>query len=127
MSAQIEKSTVEQLISAYAEAVNNGNRQAISALYTQDGLLIPEGFKPVPQGKSNDKYFANTGVQIGFTVNEVIVEGNYAFVEAQANTNLTDLKNNQELKRKTRDLFILRNTDGDWKIFRYIFNSENKA
>ncbi|MBG6234031.1 ketosteroid isomerase-like protein [Pedobacter sp. CAN_A7] len=127
MSTQIEKSTVEQLISSYAEAVNKGNRQAISAFYTQDGLLIPEGFKPVPQGNSNDKYFANTGVQIGFTVKEVIVEGNYAFVEAQANTKLTDLKNNQELKRKTRDLFILRNTDGDWKIFRYIFNSKNKA
>ena len=126
MSTQTEKTTAEQLISAYAEAVNQGNRQAISALYTQDGLLIPEGFKPLPQGKSNEKYFANTGVQIGFTVKEVIVEGNYAFVEARANTKLTDL-NNQELNTKTRDLFILRNTDGAWKIYRYIFNSENKA
>ena len=127
MSAQIEKTTVERLIYAYAEAVNEGNRQAISAFYTEDGLLIPDGFKPVLQGKSTGKYFTNTGVQIGFTVNEVIVEGAYAFVEARAKTRLTDLGSKKELNKSTRDLFILKNTQGDWKIYRYIFNSESRA
>ena len=127
MSAQIEKTTVERLIYAYAEAVNEGNRQAISAFYTEDGLLIPDGFKSVPQGKSTGKYFTNTGVQIGFTVNEVVIEGAYAFVEARAKTRLTDLRSNEELNKSTRDLFILKNTEGGWKIYRYIFNKESYA
>ena len=127
MSAQIEKTTVERLIYAYAEAVNEGNRQAISAFYTQDGLLIPDGFKPVYQGKSTGKYFTNTSVQMGFTVNDVVVEGTYAFVEARAKTILTDLGSNRALNKNTRDLFILKNTQGDWKIYRYIFNSESQA
>lgn len=127
MDAQIEKITVEKLIYAYAEAVNEGNRQAISAFYTQDGLLIPDGFKPVSQGKSTGKYFTNTSVQIGFTVNDVVVEGTYAFVEARAKTILTDLGSNRALNKNTRDLFILKNTEGDWKIYRYIFNSESQG
>ena len=127
MDAQIEKITVEKLIYAYSKAVNEGNRQAISAFYTQDGLLIPDGFKPVPQGKSTGKYFTNTGVQIGFTVNDVVVEGTYAFVEARAKTTLTDLRSKRALKKNTRDLFILKNTEGGWKIYRYIFNSDSQG
>lgn len=127
MNAQIEKITVEKLIYAYAEAVNEGNRQAISAFYTQDGLLIPDGFKPVSQGKSTGKYFTKTGVQIGFTINDVVVEGTYAFVEARAKTILTDLGSNRALNKNTRDLFILKNTEGYWKIYRYIFNSESQG
>jgi ketosteroid isomerase-like protein len=127
MNAQNEKITVEKLIYAYADAVNEGNRHAISVFYTEDGLLIPDGFKPVPQGKSTGKYFTNTGVQIGFTVNDVVVEGTYAFVEARAKTILTDLGSNRALNKNTRDLFILKNTEGDWKIYRYIFNSESQG
>jgi ketosteroid isomerase-like protein len=127
MDAQIEKITVEKLINAYSEALNEGNRQAISAFYTQDGLLIPDGFKPVPQGKITGKYFTNTGVQIGFTVNDVVVEGTYAFVEARAKTTLTDLGSKSALNKNTRDLFILKNTEGRWKIYRYIFNSESQG
>ena len=127
MDAQIEKITVEKLIYAYSEAVNEGNHQAISAFYTQDGLLIPDGFKPVLQGKSTGKYFTNTSVQIGFTVNDVVVEGTYAFVEARAKTTLTDLGIKRALNKNTRDLFILKNTEGGWKIYRYIFNSESQG
>lgn len=127
MSAQIEKTAVEQLIAAYAEAVNNGNREVIPTFYTQDGLLIPEGFKALPQGKSSGKYFQNTAININYSVKQVVVESSFAFVEAQANTKLTDLKSKQELNKSTHDVFILKNTEGAWKIYRYIFNSDKPA
>lgn len=41
MDTQTEKSSVEQLIAAYSGAVNKGDRDAISAFYTEDGSLIP--------------------------------------------------------------------------------------
>lgn len=127
MKTQIEKSSVEQLISAYAEAVNTGNREAIAAFYTEDGLLIPEGFKPVPQGKSRGKYFTQAEVNIGFSVKEIIIEGAYAFVEAAAKTKVSDPSSNRQTKKSTRDLFILKNIEGAWRIYRYLFNSEKQA
>lgn len=127
MSAPFEKSRVEQLISAYAEAVNTGNREAIAALYTEDGVLLPEGFTSVPQGRGSGRYFTKLSVNIEFLVKEVVIEGSFAFAEAEASTRLTDLSVNREVNKTTRDLFIFKNTEGDWKIYRYIFNSTNKA
>lgn len=123
MNAQNQKSLVEQLIYAYQKAVNDKDAAAISAFYTSDGSLMAEGFKSIAQAKASERYFLKADVNINFSIKEVTVEGSYAFVEAQAKTKIKDLKSNEELNKNTRDLFILKNTEGDWKIYRYIFNS----
>ncbi|GGC68528.1 hypothetical protein GCM10011387_22430 [Pedobacter quisquiliarum] len=123
MNAQNQKSLVEQLISAYQKAVNDKDAAAISAFYTSDGSLLAEGFKSIAQAKAGESYFLKADVNINFSIKEVTVEGSYAFVEARAKTKIKDLKSNIELNKNTRDLFILKNTEGDWKIYRYIFNS----
>lgn len=123
MNAQNQKSLVEQLISAYQKAVNDKDAAAISTFYTSDGSLLAEGFKSIAQAKASESYFLKADVNINFSIKEVTVEGSYAFVEARAKTKIKDLKSNIELNKNTRDLFILKNTKGDWKIYRYIFNS----
>eukprot|EP01118_Nematostelium_gracile_P008183 TRINITY_DN2707_c0_g1_i1.p4 TRINITY_DN2707_c0_g1~~TRINITY_DN2707_c0_g1_i1.p4 ORF type:complete len:127 (+),score=17.71 TRINITY_DN2707_c0_g1_i1:867-1247(+) len=123
MNAQNQKSLVEQLISAYQKAVNDKDAAAISTFYTSDGSLLAEGFKSIAQAKASESYFLKADVNINFSIKEVTVEGSYAFVEARAKTKIKDLKSNIELNKNTRDLFILKNTEGDWKIYRYIFNS----
>ncbi len=123
MNAQNQKSLVEQLISAYQKAVNDKDAAAISTFYTSDGSLLAEGFKSIAQAKASESYFLKADVNINFSIKEVTVEGSYAFVEARAETKIKDLKSNIELNKNTRDLFILKNTEGDWKIYRYIFNS----
>lgn len=127
MSAEIEKLMVEKLIATYAEAVNKGDQEAIAGFYSEDGVLIPQGFKPVHKSEYSGKYFTNKNVNISFSIKEVVIEGAFAFVEARATTMLVDLKSNQQLNKITRDLFILKSQEGNWKIYRYIFNSGNEA
>lgn len=120
MSIQTEESKIEQLITAYAEAVNKAKYETISAFYTEDGVLIPEGYNPLPQGRRSGSYFTKSGLDIHFSIKEITVEGGVALVQAKAEAKL---KRSPETTKITRDLFFLKNIEGSWKIYRYIFNS----
>ena len=124
MVIETHKIEIEQLITQYADAVNTANAPAIAALYAQDGLLMPEGFRSVNGSEVNGEYFKRASVTIEYTVSDIVINGDFAFVEARATTKTTDLSTKQDQIKATRDLFVLKKITGNWKIYRYIFNNE---
>ncbi|MGI4734533.1 MAG: YybH family protein [Janthinobacterium lividum] len=120
----------EQLLAQYAEALNTANTTLLPALYTTDGVFMPNGRAPLPAGALPGKaasFFAKTRLHISYAVEGVTVSGAYAFVQATARTATTDLATGQQVARTSRDFFVLRQDAQDWKIYRYVFNSVRGA
>jgi uncharacterized protein (TIGR02246 family) len=125
MSTQNEVSAVTALIKAYGEALSSGNAKAIGEFYTADGAILPDGYKTVQKKQLDQisgKFLKNTNFKINYQTENVAINGEYAIVESVAATSSSP-SNNKPVNKTTRDLFILRKTEGSWKIYRYIFNN----
>lgn len=115
-----------QLLARYAEALNAANTTLLPALYTTDGVFMPDGMTPLPASallSKGQSFFAKTRFHISYEAKTVAVDGEYAFVQATACTATTELATGQEATRTSQDFFMLRQQDQVWKIFCYIFNS----
>ena len=121
---ETHKIEIEQLITHYADAVNTANGPAIAALYTKDGLLMPEGFRSVNGSKVNGEYFKKASVTIEYAARDIVIDGDIAFVEVRATNKTTDPTTKQVQIKATRDLLVLKKITDNWKIYRYIFNNE---
>jgi ketosteroid isomerase-like protein len=116
----------QQLLAHYAEALNSANTALLPALYTPDGVFMPDGVAPLPAGALPGKgagFFAKSRFHISYAVEDVTVSGEYAFVQATARTATTSLATGREVARTSQDFFVLRQEAQDWKIYRYLFNS----
>lgn len=126
MHPPLPPQAARQLLAQYAEALNAADAARLLALYTADGLFLPDGRPPLPAAAlpgQAARFFANTRLHISYAVQDVTVGGDYAFVQATARTATTDLATGQEVARTSRDFFVLRQESQDWKIYRYLFNS----
>ncbi len=107
----------------YVSAVSNDDAEAFAALFTEDGLRIPPNRDP--EGPRSE---IKTGVQrvfdkFDFLDFEVIVEssrieGDFAWVSANASGSRKDGENGKTLPINVRYVMIMRKTGEDWKIFR---------
>ena len=116
----------EQLLTQYAEALNAANTTLLPALYTADGVFMPDGLTPLPASalhRKGQSFFAKMHFHISYEVKTVAVDGEYAFVQATARTATTPLATGQEATRTSQDFFVLQQQDHGWRIFCYIFNS----
>jgi ketosteroid isomerase-like protein len=125
MDIQSEKQTVEKLLLRLADALNSGDISSIPSFYTEDGIFMPDGFKVLTQdklSKSGNSYLKRTRFKITFFIQDIIVNEGYAFVDATAETQTIDPVKNKLVLTTSRDFFVLRRINGEWKIYRYMFN-----
>ena len=126
MQPRSQSDAARQVLAQYAEALNLASPALLAALYTADGVFMPDGLAPLPAGAlpgQGAHFFAHSRLRISYAAAEVTVAGNYAFVQATARTATTNLATGQETARTSRDFFVLRQEGQDWKIFRYVVNS----
>lgn len=125
MDIQSEKQSIERLLLGLAEALNSADISSIPSFYTEDGVFMPDGFKVLTQdklSKSGNSYLRHTGFKIIFFIQDIIVNDGYAFVDATAETQTTDPAHCKTVVTTSRDFFVLRKINGEWKIYRYMFN-----
>jgi uncharacterized protein (TIGR02246 family) len=126
MQPTIPTQAARELLAQYAEALNSANTALLPALYTADGVFMPDGRASLPASallRKGQNFFAKMCFHISYEVKTVAVDGEYAFVQATARTATTPLDTGQEGTRTSQDFFVLQQQDHGWKIFCYIFNS----
>jgi ketosteroid isomerase-like protein len=127
MNIQEEKQAVEQFINAYAEVLNKGDKEQIPTFYEIDGLFMPNQMKTISgielQKNKSDNFFKKVNFHIDYTVNDIVVDGRFAFVQALAKTTTTDIATNEQSIKTSRDFFVLHRASEEWKIYRYMFNN----
>ena len=130
MNIQEEKQTVERFITAYAEALNTANTHLISSFYAKDSLFMPNKMKTLSghelRRTTTGSFFKKVSFHIDYSVKDIAVDDRFAFVQALAIATTTDLLTGEQSAKTSRDFFVLRKDEEEWKIYRYMFNNVNK-
>jgi ketosteroid isomerase-like protein len=128
MSIPDEKQIIGDTLNSFGEALNSANIKKIPLYFAADGIFMPEATRSF-SGKelrhTTGNFFAKNAFSITFSIEELEVDGVYAFVHARANTVTTIRATGIVYEKMTRDFFVLRKEGVDWKIYRYMFNHLN--
>jgi ketosteroid isomerase-like protein len=126
MNSQTKVQSIHDVIHSYANTLNSADAKSIGSFYTQDGLLFPNGYGAVSKAHLDTKstsYLSEKKFNIAFDVKDVVIKGDFAFVQAVATATTRFLDTDREERKTTRDFFVLQHESGSWKIFRYMFNN----
>lgn len=122
-----EKEAINTLLGNFARVLNNGDTKAISGFFDRDAIFIPDGMKKIlagnELGKTTNGYLKRSDFKIGYTIKEITIENQFAFVEAFATTTEKSVWDLKPVQKRSIDFFVLKNEDENWKIYRYIFNN----
>lgn len=126
MKQSIEKSAIEKLLFSYSDALNASDVNKILPLYTNDGVFMPSNApSAIGQEQIKGSYefvFKTIQLNIEFLIDEIVVNGDYAFARTISKGTTLIHSNGQTVAEENRELFVLQKTNGQWKISRYMFN-----
>lgn len=126
MEQSTEKSAIEKLLFSYRDALNKSDVNKVLPLYTNDGVFMPSN-APSAIGQEQVKaayefVFSQIQLNIEFYIDEIVVNGDYAFARTTSKGTKLIHANNQTVAEENRELFVLQQANGQWKIARYMFN-----
>ncbi len=121
-----EKSAIEKLLLSYRDALNASDVNKVLSLYTGDGIFMPSN-APSAVGQEQVKasyefVFSQIKLNIEFYIDEIVVNGDYAFARTTSKGTTLIHANGQTVADENRELFVLQKINGQWKISRYMFN-----
>jgi len=121
-----EKLKIKNVLFSYRDALNASDASKVLSLYTEDGIFMPSG-APTAIGTEQVKgtyefVFSNIQLSIEFTIDEIIVNGDYAFARTTSKGSTLIHATGETVPEENRELFVLQKENGSWKIDRYMFN-----
>jgi uncharacterized protein (TIGR02246 family) len=121
-----DKVAVEKLITTYFDALNAGNAETVTGLFTKTGVLLAQG-APTATGSEQVngtfKYvFDNFSYALKVSIGEVVIQGKYAIVSSTSTGSFVIKAKNETVTADYRETFILNKENGVWKIARYMYN-----
>ncbi len=72
--------------------------------------------------KSYKFVFSQIQLNIEFYIDEIVVNGDFAFATTSSKGTTLIRANGQTVPEENRELFVFEKVDGVWKIARYMFN-----
>ena len=126
MEQTTEKTAIEKLLFSYRDALNASDVNKVLPLYTNDGVFMPSN-APSAIGQDQVKaayefVFSQIKLSIEFYVDEIVVNGDYAFARTMSKGTTLIHANGQTVAEENREIFVLQKINGQWKIARYMFN-----
>ncbi len=121
-----DKVAVEKLITTYFDALNAGNAENVTALFTKTGVLLAQG-APTATGSEQVngtfKYvFDNFSYALKVSIGEIVIQGKYAIVSSTSTGSFVIKAKNETVPADYRETFILQKENGVWEIARYMYN-----
>jgi len=127
MQTTPERAAIENLIFSFSDAFNTADVKKTVASFTPDGINMPNNAPPA-QGadhltKSFEFLFNMAEINVEYAIDEIIVNGEYAFARTNSKVTTVVKANKDRIFLENKELFVLRNNNGEWKISHYIFNN----
>ncbi|MET0243304.1 MAG: nuclear transport factor 2 family protein [Flavitalea sp.] len=121
-----DKASVEKTLNSYFSSLNKSDVKNAVGSYTPDGVFIAAG-SPTAIGtiqlvEAYENLFKAIQLTVEVTIDEVIIQDSIAFVRTHSNGNTLIHATGDNIPAKSREFFLLRKIDSDWKIARYMFN-----
>ncbi len=130
-SANEDRLAIEAQLSAYEAALNGSDTNAVMALYSEDGVFMPQHSLPnigaTEVRAAYDGVLSEITLEIEFIVDEIeLVSQNWAFARTRSEGFVTINATGDRLPEANQEMFLFqRADDADWKIARYIFSTTN--
>lgn len=126
MSTTKKKAAIEALLFAYRDALNASSVNDVIPLYTADGVFMPANF-PTAQGQEQlkaayEQVFAAIQLNIEFYIHEILISGDFAFAITRSEGTTLIHGTGATVPEENRELFVLKEENGLWRIARYMFN-----
>lgn len=123
---KLEKEKIEALLGEYKKSLNTSDATLAQSLYAKDGVFMPSG-APSAIGaenilKSYEFIFSQIQLNIEFFIDEILVEGDFAFATTSSKGTTLIRANGETVPEENRELFVFEKTNDTWKIARYMFN-----
>jgi len=120
---------IRELILAYQNMLNNEEIEKIPTLFSEQAIFMPTKI-PAIKGVEEivlayEHLFTKFDLELEFDIKEVEIFENFAYVLSNSEGTITLESNETEETAKHQEIFILIKEGDDWKISRYMFNSEN--
>ena len=121
-----DKLQIESLLAEYKNSLNSSDASLAQSLYSKDAVFMPSG-APSAIGsedvlKSYEFIFSQIQLNIEFYIDEIVVDGDFAFATTSSRGTTLIHANGQTVPEENRELFVFEKIDGAWKIARYMFN-----
>lgn len=123
-----DTSGVERVLEEIISADNRGDVEAIARLYAADAMLIPPGGPPVAGREAilrrYRQGFSQFSMEVSFQPAETVVAGDWAYNMGRTSGTLSWRDDRPPTPLNDDYLMVLRRSpDGNWQIFRLIWNS----
>jgi len=127
----LEESKVKELLGNYEQVLNASDVEGILKLYAQDGVFMPQ-HSPSQVGtdairEAYTHVFEAIDLDVVFDIIEVeIISDQWAFARTTSSGTTTINADGAKVPESNQELFLLgKQTNGEWKIARYIFSTMN--
>lgn len=119
--------SIQSVLQRYEAALNNNDIDTILDLYGRDPVFMPQ-HAPALVGRAAvragyDQVFASIKLAIRFDVHEVEEAGDWAWARTSSAGRTTILSAGIEVNEGNNELFVFRRENGEWKIHRYLFST----
>jgi uncharacterized protein (TIGR02246 family) len=123
-----DAAAVRAVIEAYADGLRRGDADAVASLFTADAAVMAGGF-PTAAGRSQIAEIYAAAVQavardFTYEFDQVQVAGEMAVARTRSSGTATVRSTGETSDGRYRELFVLRRSDGAWKISAYMFQTQ---
>ena len=127
--ASSDEDQIKTLVSKYEVALNTSDTESVLKLYGKNSIFMPQNsvaqIGKVSIKNAYDNVFKNIKLNIAFTIHKIEVLGDTAWLRTTSKGKTKILANKMMIDEGNNELFILKNTNKQWKIHQYIFATSN--
>lgn len=125
--ADTNNTKIQQVITKYESALNTSNIDGVMKLYGKNPIFMPQ-HAPAQEGRitvkqAYENVFNTIKLDIKFSIHEVEEFGDTAWARTSSAGKTRVLENNIVVSEGNNELFIFKKENGDWKIYRYLFST----
>ncbi len=119
---------IQTLLATYQRSLNEGDPDLVSSVYADDAVFIGQPF-PTATGKEAivalySDVFTKLDFNVQFDIQDLELSGDLGFLRTQSHGSIVPKGQDPNGGEGNREVFVLKNIDGEWKFYRYIFNAE---
>ncbi len=119
---------IQNLIQTYQRGLNGADVGVVKSVYADDAVFIGQPF-PTATGIEQivslySDVLSKMDFDVQFDILEIELSGDLGFVHTRSRGTITPKGQEPNGSEGNREIFVLKKIDGEWKIYRYIFNAE---
>ena len=119
---------VRNLIRTYERGLNEADLDLVRSVYADDAIFIGQPFPTATGRDSILALYADTlsklDFDVQFDIEEIELSGDLGFIRTRSHGTIVPKGQTPNGAEGNREVFVVKRTDGEWKIYLYIFNAE---